>query len=320
MNKKQGLMVAASLLLMLATGQAWAGQRAPLSGDDDFTRIRTQVAELQEDISAINLLNGLYLSQDQMKQILQLAREARQVREQATINSQSLMDALRQAEPAYAALKEEIQKGTPARGTIPTQAAQINHHLKDLQDQSHRQMAVQYQSIEGKLKAVLTPEQLKVVEDFSPCLIPPVDLRNPVRAGQAASNQGLVNRLRQLRAIPEDKWQGRRQMVVQKMVDKISENHYRMTETEKTAEKSRLLAVLEKTRHMSDMDFELEKEQLAEQIKPKDTIKDLRAEIEARAPHVRQPHMSRMGRFLLSERIIPILEQRLANPNLAGVR
>ncbi len=320
LSPKKALIVAASLLLFWGAGQAWAERVDLFPGDADFQKVRIRVAELQEDISTINLLNGLNLSRDQEKQILQLAQEARQIRERATINSASLMEALRQAETAYATLKEEIEKGAPARGQIPTQAAQINHHLKELQDQSNRQMSTEFNALEGKLRGVLTAEQLQVVEDFSPCLIPPVDLRSPVRAGQAASNQGTVNLLRRLRAIPEDRWQARRQMIAQKIVNNINENHYRMTDAEKTAAGAHLLAVLDQARQMSDMDFELAKEKLAEQIAPQEKIKDLRAEIEARLPHVRRPQMSRLGRSLLSDNIIPILEQRLANTNLAGMR
>lgn len=319
-SPKKALIVAASLLFLGGAGQAWAGQGGPSAADADFQKVRTRVTELQEDISTINLLNGLNLSRDQERQILQLAQEARRVRERATSNSASLMDAMRQAEISYASLKEEIEKGAPARGQIPTQAAQSNHHLKELQDQSNRQMSTEFNALEGKLKGVLTPEQLRVVEDSSPCLIPPVDLRSPVRAGQAASNKGTVNLLRRLRAIPEDKWQARRQMIAQKMVNNINENHYRMTEAEKAAAQTHLLAVLDQARQMSDMDFELAKEKLAEQIAPPDKIKNLRAEIEARLPHVRKPQMSRVGRSLLSDNIIPILEQRLANTNLAAAR
>ncbi len=320
LSPQQALIVAASLLLFWGAGQAGAGQGGLSAADSDFQRVKTRVAELQEDISTINLLNGLNLSQDQEKQILQLAQEARQVRERATINSPSLLEAMRQAETSYANLKEEIEKGAPARGQIPTQAAQVNHHLKELQDQGNRQMSTEFSALEGKLRGVLSPEQLQVVEDFSPCLIPPVDLRSPVRAGQAASNQGSVNLLRRLRAIPEDKWQARRRMIAQKIVNNINENHYRMTEAEKTAAEARLLAVLDQARQMSDMDFELAKEKLAAQIAPPDKIKNLRNEIEARLPHARRPQMSRLGRSLLSDNIIPILEQRLANNNLAEAR
>ena len=41
--------------------------------------------------------------------------------------------------------------------------------------------------LEEKLTPVLTPEQIKVVENFLPCLIPPKELRDPVRAGKAPS-------------------------------------------------------------------------------------------------------------------------------------
>jgi hypothetical protein len=55
----------------------------------------------------------------------------------------------------------------------------------------------------------------------------------------------------------------------------------------------------------------MDKEKLAEDFKPRDHMKDLRAEMERRAPHGRQAQLSRVGRFLLSDRLIPILEERL---------
>jgi hypothetical protein len=312
------LMFTGMLLFLWGGGLIEAGpRRSGALGDPELQQLREQVATLQEDISAINLLNGLHLSQEQMGQILQLAQEARQAREN-TINSPAFKNSLRQAEAAFNALRTEIQRGAPARGEVPARAAQIEHRLKDLRDQANQQLSTRYQALEEKLRSVLAPEQLKVAQDFNPCLIPPLDLRNPVRAGQAVSSEGVIKHLRRLQQMPEDKWQARKQEIVQRMVDNYSRNHYRLSEAEKQQEQARLLNLAERVRRMSQVDFELAKEKLAEEFTPKDRMKDLRAEVERRAPHGRQAHFSRVGRFLLSERIIPLLEERLQNNTVAA--
>lgn len=312
------LMFTGMLLIFWGGSQMEAGpRRSGAPGDPESQQLREQVATLQEDISAINLLNGLHLSREQMGQILQLAQEARQAREN-TINSPASKDSLRQAKAAFNALRTEIQNGAPARGEIPARAAQIKHRLNDLRDQANQQLSAQYQALEDKLRGVLSPEQLKVAQDFKPCLIPPLDLRNPVRAGQASSNVGAIKHLRQLKQMPEDKWQARKQEIVQRIVNNYSRNHYRLSEAEKQQEQARLLNLAERVRRMSQVDFEMAKEKLAEEFTPKDRMKDLRAEVERRAPHGRQGDFSRVGRFLLSERIIPILGERLQNNTVAA--
>ena len=292
-------------------------RRAGALGDPELQQLREQVSGFQQDISAINLLNGLHLTREQLGQVLQLAREAHQARE-ATLNSAGFKDSLRQAEAAFGALRMEIQKGAPARGEIPARAAQIEHRLKDLRDQANQQLSGQYQALEDKLRTVLSPEQLQVAQDFNPCLIPPLDLRNPVRAGQAASNEGAIKQLRRLMQIPEARWQARKQEIVRRVVEKYSQNHFRLSEAEKQQEQTRLLNLVERVRRMSQVDFEMGKEKLAEEFTPRDRMKDLRTEVERRAPHGRQAQLSRVGRFLLSERVIPILEERLQANTLAA--
>jgi hypothetical protein len=68
----------------------------------------------------------------------------------------------------------------------------------------------------------------------------------------------------------------------------------------------------EKVRGMSDADFELEKETLAEELRPEDMVHELREELEKRAPYMRRIKLSKSARFLLNQRIIPILEERLS--------
>lgn len=310
-------LILAFFLVLMAVGGSMAVARRNLPATE-LTSAWDRVAVLRQDISLINLLNGLHLSREQMTQILHLARERRSLWEGAAPGSVELMAALRQAEEAFAVLKKEIQQGNPARGEVPARAASINQRLKELAQQNQKLVNQKQKALEGRLRRVLSPEQLKVVENFKPCLIPPLDLRNPVRAGQASAAAGVFKRLQRLRQIPEKHWRARRQQIAQRVVDRYSRHHYRMTEAEKQAEAARILRVMDRARQLSNIDFEMEKEKLAQELKPKDKMRELRDQLEARAPHGKKPRLSKVGRFLLNERIIPILKERLHTAPMAS--
>jgi len=301
----------------LWNGAASPAPRAAFLGDAELQQAQERVRQLHQDISLINLLNGLHLTRDQMTQLLALALEAQKTREQVFRQYRAN---LLEAETAFTALRQEIQQGAPARGEVPAQAARINHRLKELREQQVPQVAQTMQSLEGRVKQVLTPEQVQVVQNFTPCLIPPADLRDPVRAGQAAPQEGLVKRLRQLRNLPEDKWQAYRDQIVERAVDKISQKVKPLTEAQRQEEKARLVALAERLRQMPEVDFEMAKDKLMEELAPKARIKERKAELEARAPHLAQARVSPLARYFLNHRIIPILEERLAQGNVAGLQ
>ena len=318
MKKLAIILVLAFAMLSLGNGIASAAKRSFIPGDEELRSAQERVRRLHQEISLINLLNGLHLTRDQMTQLLALAKEARQTREQ--LFSQQYRAALQEAETAFTALRQEIQKGNPVRGEVPKQAQNINHRLKEMRHHSFQQMRQAMQSLETRLNQVLTPEQVKVVQDFTPCLIPPKDLRDPVRAGQAAAHGGLEKRLRRLRAIPEDKWQAHRERIAQRVVDKISQRVKPLSEAEKQEEKARFLALADRIRRMPEVDFEMEKAKLIEELAPKARIKELKAEIEDRNPRQGKNRGSRLTRYFLNDRIIPILEERLAQGNVAGLQ
>ena len=318
MKKLAIILVFCFALLSLGNGTASAAQRGFVPGDEELRSTQERVHRLQRDISIINLLNGLHLTRDQMTQLLALAKEAHQTREQ--LFSQRYRASLQEAETSFTALRQEIQQGAPARGEVPDQARKIKNSLKEMRQQNFQAARQTMQSLETRLTQVLTPEQVQVVKDFTPCLIPPKDLRNPVRAGQAAAHGGMEKRLRRLRAIPEDKWQAHRERIAQRVVDKISKRVKPLTEAEKQEEKARFLALADRIRKMPEVDFEMEKNQLIEELIPQARIKELKAEFEARQSRRGKARGSRLSRYFLNDRIIPILEDRLARGNVAGLQ
>ena len=282
--------------------------------NDELAGKRTRIKNLFSDISTVNLLNGLYLTQEQMKEILNLANKAIGLKEEFIEQKSAVyMRTLNEAETAYTQLFQDIMKGSPAKegGEVENRARRIEHRLKEMTDQVFRTMSNELSHLDNELSEILTPEQQQVIAGFKPCLIPPKDLKNPVRAGQASSNDRAIKMLRRIREIPDYAWERRKYEFLSRHVERFSKHRSVMTEKEKEKELQRLLYLTEKIRSLSDTNFELEKDNLAEELRPTDHIHELREELEQRIPHMRKAKVSKQARFLLNERIIPILEERM---------
>lgn len=277
---------------------------------EDVRKSYKNINLLHQEISTINLLNGLYLTRDQMKEILSLAGDLRKDREEM-ISSTEFKATLKEAEKLLGELRNEIQKGSPARGELPREAHRADHLLKEMRKEHNINLSKKLKEYDIKLSSILTDEQMSVVNSFKPCLIPPKNLRDPVRAGQASDNMGAIKRLRRLRDLPDEIWEKRKDRIISRMVDRYSKRKYEMTGEEKLQEKNRLKALFEQVRSMSETEFELEKEALAENLMPENKIEGLVKELEFRKPGHGRPKMTRPVRLLLNDHIIPILEERL---------
>lgn len=314
--KQSKLIISSIMVLIFLTTHGFSVQD-PLETklDDPLSKKRETVRNLFSDISTVNLLNGLYFTEQQMRGILKLAKKAQQLKQEFLEKKGAVyMEVLDEAERAYQNLFAEIMKGEPAKqgGRIEQEALRIEHQLKEITDKVMRTMSAELSVLDHELSKILTPEQQQVIDGFKPCLIPPKDLKNPIRAGQASSNDHAINILRRIREIPSYVWDQRKYQFLSRHVERFSRHRSVLTEEEKEKELQRLLTLTEKVRTMSDADFEMEKETLAEELRPEDMVHDLREELEKRVPYMRRIKVSKSARFLLNERIIPILEDRLS--------
>lgn len=117
-----------------------------------------------------------------------------------------------------------------------------------------------------QVNKLLTGPQKEIVETFSCCLVPPQELSDPVRAGQAESSTNVLKLLSYVRTVPGARWPSVKQRVLTLMVKGHLIHRPGLTETQKAATRQRVSTLLEKARAMSDVDFELEKESLAGQL------------------------------------------------------
>jgi len=123
------------------------------------------------------------------------------------------------------------------------------------------------QEMGKKVAAVLTDNQKEVVGKFSCCLVPPKSLSDPVRVGQADVAEWQVEMLEKSRKCPDRLWPVAKKRALDELEKSATVADPGMTEEKKKQERERVAGILDKARALSDVDFELEKEKLASQIK-----------------------------------------------------
>lgn len=262
------------------------------------------IRSLFEEISFLNLLNGLNLSDAQMKDIIKYNQEALQIKSEMNQQNEDLKKEIIEA---YQELKKAVEKNQGISKEVEKRAFEMEMRgKKELKEQAMPAL----KEIENKITAVFSDAQKEVINTFNPCLIPPQNLKNPVRAGQATDNTMFTNMLKRLRSIPESEWEENKDNFVQKHLDGIQSHLGKLTPEEIAQEKKRILEVIENARTMDDAEFELNLPQLAESFKPKHKAKELHEELQ-KLEEQRYGTLGRIGRFFLQPCVVPVLTKRL---------
>lgn len=131
-------------------------------------------------------------------------------------------------------------------------------------------------ALEQEVADVLNPGQRQVLSEYKPCLIPPRNLKDPVRVGQANDSSHHVRWLTRARRASRD----RLRKLVDLLLEKEAEHFGEPTRSERQKRVVLLRRTVRKAAAMSDVEFELSKAELAERIAPRDRGAELRSEIE----------------------------------------
>ncbi|NLI75707.1 MAG: hypothetical protein GX442_04605 [Candidatus Riflebacteria bacterium] len=252
-----------------------------------------ELQDIREEISLLNLLRGLYLSKDQVQKLMGMAQKLQALRQ----------DLLGQIEAdrtgvlgTFGGLRDALYEAPGQEKAAQEKASALDERFKEgkgaLDDETWR--------LEREAETVLTAAQRAVIEGFKPCLIPPRDLKNPVRVGQAAAEAGILGKIADLiHAAPADLWQERGGRLLARLTDKLEEESGTMTPATKGDLHKRLAATAASIRALSDVDYNLRREDLAREmllINPREALKHGHHKV------------GKIGQFLLSEaaaRVLP---------------
>jgi hypothetical protein len=118
-----------------------------------------------------------------------------------------------------------------------------------------------------QVETLLTDAQKALFDKFACCLTPPQDLGDPVRAGQAESLTKELDLLRVARQVPRDQWATAREEILRRL-DPVTELvSPGATGERKSATRDGVAKTLDTARGLSDVEFEVEKNDLALRVK-----------------------------------------------------
>lgn len=306
-----------SALAATAAGILLAGGVQAGSQEDNLRKY-------SEGVSLLNLLNGLNLTDDQQKRILELNKELRTLRD-GSLNSREAQALTADKEKAMGELYNYLLANPEKEDkAIQGRAAKAEHALKVYRDENFKKLGPEVARVVKEVEGMLSSQQLEVVENFLPCIVPPKDMRDPVRAGQAKSSDATVKALEQARRLSDAKKDV--DGFAQRTADAViagSEKKAKLSDDERKDVRERVVAAIKQAVKLSDTDFEIQKPLLAQKLEIVNKIEDLRNEIDQRNPHANplQTRSSKVRQFLVNpDAVIPALESRLKNQAPGGLK
>jgi hypothetical protein len=130
-----------------------------------------------------------------------------------------------------------------------------------------RRGLVKLMSLSAEVDRLLTDSQKEILKNFTCCIIPPKELSDPVRAGQATSGEKEIEILRKVRKVPETFWPYAKSRGLKKLEQLLVFKYPGITGDKIKATCHRVGEIYEKARALPDVDFEMEKGELAAELK-----------------------------------------------------
>lgn len=278
---KKWVLLLVVLLLPLASGcqsvQPASAQAVP------------EMMGLRREVQLLNLINGLELTPDQMRFIIEKAQEVQEMREE--LQAEASVEEM-------AGVLEKFKTTLMAGENVPPDLIDRFHTLKIQLEAAEDNYKSEVMYIAGEVEEILEEYQLYALEQYIPCVIPP---EGELRVGQARGTGGEAV-LERLRALPDEQFERHEEAIAHRVLGRIREHlHGALLILDEEAELERIADLIEEARSLSDVEFELQKE---------DLVEELLAPYEAARPQ--RGTTATIARHLLDPAIIPLLEEKLA--------
>jgi len=249
------------------------------------------VREMHHDIILLNLVNGLYLSPEQIGDLLPKIQEAEKARQQARSQLAGLEAPLLEA---MGEIHEVLVRGDEISDEMKKSFHQLKKRRFEIEDQQGEAL----QQLELEVSNILTSNQKIVIENYKPCVIPPAE--GKIGQDRDSKGSGLVKTLDRLRSMPERRYHQVKEMLADITMEKAERYIGFENDEEKEMYRQQLLETFQLARSMSNKEYLLKKQTMADELIPKELQNHKR----------RKNQLGRMGRFLLDSALLPLLQQR----------
>jgi len=214
------------------------------------------LSKVKKEIQLLNLINGLELNEEQVELIIKKAKEAAEIREEYKKVKQ-------ETETEFVSvlqdLRENLLQGKVVSSDLKTKVLKSNKLIKELKENCNKSITDLAVSIKNKLYG----HQLYSLEQYVSCLIPPEEAG---RIGQVKDSKGIERLLNRARNMREPLFEKKKEMFVQQGIEIIRKRSPKGSVIEEENEKNRILSIIKEARTLNDIDFALQKTELAQTI------------------------------------------------------
>jgi hypothetical protein len=287
--------VAAPKLPAVVTGRTVAG---------DLTDVKHEVAALKADINLLNLMNGLHLNYLQLKTIQKSATACGKARASMPRAEEPTKKTLAALRDVYAALRKGEPPPASAISRLQSKAAKRGGGYLQAK---HRELEEARAAGVEKLLSVLSPEQGEVIRTYAACLVPPKNLRDPVRAGQASDTEPLERMLDHLRTLSLD---GDPNAVADRFLRHVESHDGKFPAEERACTINLVLGVAYEAQALDEVGYVAQRSELAARLAPVrrlPTLKEKLDNIEGADLVIRR----KIAVFLLDPRMAPLAKDRI---------
>jgi hypothetical protein len=227
-------------------------------------------------------------------------------------------------ERVFAELRDELINGVNRGFDTPTgilsKAGMTEGRIKGLEEKLNRELA----AYEEEIRKVINTNQIEIIDAYKSCLIPPKELSDPTRIGQAnPAGRYYEKLLEQMRGISDDDLDKNKEKLLAEHIEKV-ERHIKspLNAEERIAEIRRVMDIIKRARAMNDADFacsrvdlaaEMEYQKKSEMLKQQ--IQNLQRELsrsgEREGERAKLGALTKVGGFLLNPKLPELLLARL---------
>ena len=277
-----------------ALGRSAPAADMPLIDPEEREKV-AETIRLKAEISLLNLLNGLYLSPDQLDKLIELADRAVEMhRGYATGLATEPEAYVRQLD----ALREALYTATGPSEDVKRRAVELEVKV-DLGPK--RRMADELGRLEDEARRVLNDGQVAIIEGFQPCLIPPRTLADPVAVGQASTTEREEITLDVIRRMPQSLYAQRRETIADTIVRRGEREKGQVPEDVRQGMVKTYLGKMDELRGLDEVDFDLKKKDLAEDFQLFDD------DVTYRKGHTRE--LGQISRYLLNSSALDVMKR-----------
>ncbi len=208
-----------------------------------------ELEELKQDIVILNLLNVLYLTEDQIDQLLDL-HQRRQALLEAT--QAKLLTRADKSKESFKALRHALIAGDAPQERVSHLAVRTERGIIETRAGIQDKLSV----LGKEAEQVLNDSQKVIVEHYQACVIPPQNEINPLRVGQSGG-EGPKKMLERLRQIPDDMYLEHKGKMIDRVYKRYENKAAGRYDVSLEGVREQIETMFDDVRNMSETEFRL---------------------------------------------------------------